>query len=146
MKKLNFKHFTQDKSHIAAPARWIQLVKEKAFECVHQQVHDITATSKTRVDLTLIRLHLTRVFRQLNVLLKIILLHTVCDTVSVARPDTAQEADSNKEIYDTLWCDMNDNGLRSTGLWTPVDTAGRVLTENDSEVKVLIKILTLSPS
>ena len=34
-------------------------------------------------------------FHQLNVLLKIILLHTVCDTVSVARPDTAQEADSN---------------------------------------------------
>ena len=41
-------------------------------------------------------------FRQLNVLLKITLLHTVCDNVSDARPDTAREADSDKEIYDIL--------------------------------------------
>ena len=53
-------------------------------------------------------------FRQFNVLLKIILLHTVCDTVSVARPDTAQLTQIRKYMihYDVISCDMNDNGTR----------------------------------
>ena len=40
------------------------------------------------------------------VTLKIILLHIVCDNVSVARPDTPREADTDKEIYDIGYYDI----------------------------------------